>query len=141
VASYFQVGYRTLVRHLQMALRRLSWARAEELVRRPLRHIRSEILGFSCSSYLVVVTELWCQGVPADCEVDDFIRCPDGTKVEGSSLEAERNARGSTIYRAASAGYATLVLPSTKKVTVRVSRKGYTGRLIYRWEEETLTVE
>jgi Zn-dependent peptidase ImmA (M78 family) len=136
IASFFQVGFRTLVRHLQMSLKKLPWSRVDELLRPPLRKIRSELVGFPCNNYLVLVTEHWAPDVPADCEVDDIVGAPKGTRVHGQVLQEVSTVRPGAAFRATNTGIETLELPSGTAVTVRVSRKGFTGRLVYRWEPE-----
>jgi Zn-dependent peptidase ImmA (M78 family) len=140
VASYFQVGYTTLIRHLQLALRRLSWSQAENLVRRPVRELRSEILGQSCPNHLVLVDDFWNTRVPLDCEVGDFIYMPRSIEVDGSLLRPVRTSGQKFLLEALTPGQLSIELSPSASMQVRIARKQYTGRLIYRWEPEVNVV-
>jgi hypothetical protein len=135
IASYFQVGYATLVRHLQVGIKRLSWARAEELLRISPRQIRSGVFGFHSAEPLIIVDEKWVSRVALDCTVGDWIHAPARSSGTGA-VYAHEESTIRVIFNARAPGTGALTLPDGKVITVRIARKNYVGRLKFRWEPE-----
>jgi hypothetical protein len=136
VASYFQVGYTTLIRHLQLSLRRVSWSQADNLVRRPVREIRSEIIGQPCPNHLVIVDDFWNERAPLDCEVGDFIALPRPIQFDEVLLGPIRTSGPMFLLEAMFPGQLIVALSPSRQIRVRIARKQYTGRLKFRWEPE-----
>lgn len=140
VASYFQVGYSTLIRHLQLYLRRITWSQADNLMRRPVREIRAELIGRKCPNHLVVVDDQWNTRVPLDCEIGDLIALPRPAETEETILASVKSPGSMYLLEAVSQGESTILLSPAKQIQVRITRRQYTGLLKYRWERE-VTVE
>jgi Zn-dependent peptidase ImmA (M78 family) len=136
VASYFQVGYTTLIRHMQLALKRISWSQAENFVRPSVREVRSQILGRPCPAHLVVVDEHWNWDVPLDCEVGNMIALRNALNVDETYLSSQKKAGQLLVFEAMSPGQTTVEVGPSQLLRVRIARKQYTGRLAYRWEPE-----
>ena len=135
VAGYFGVGYTTLVHHLRSALKVLPEQRAQALLKISPSKVHSVFLGWRTPYAVVVVDAHWTEKA-IDVEVGDLIFVPSGTKSEGPCIEFSSNIEHGRLFRAARPGIGRLVTNSAWAAFVRVSRRNYVGRAIYRhWEE------
>jgi len=119
------------VTHLQIGLRTISAAQANELAKTHPKEIRALILGQIGSSQVHMVDCSWT-GRAIDCEVDDYVVVPEDSVVEASRLE--RRAR--SILQAVSPGIDRIADAQTKwSAFVRVSPREFVGRSCFRFEE------
>ena len=135
VAGYFGVGYTTLVHHLRSALQVLPDARAKALLKVSPRKAQSLLLGWQTPQTVVAVDAHWT-GRAVDVEAGDLIFVRGRAKSEGSCVEPSSDVEHGRLFRAASPGIGRLEAGTTWSAFVRVSRRYYVGRALYRhWEE------
>ena len=135
VAGYFGVGYTTLIHHLRGALQVLPATRAQALLKVSPRKAQSLLLGWQTSQTVVVVDSHWT-GRAVDVEVGDLIFVQEGAQADGECLEPSPDVEHGELFRAARPGIGRLEAGTTGSTFVRVSRRDYVGRALYRhWEE------
>ena len=135
VAGYFGVGYTTLVHHLRSALQVLPDTRAQALLKVSPRKAQSLLLGWQTPQAVAVVDAHWI-GRPVDVEVGDLIFVRGGAQSEGACIELSSDVEHGRLFRAAMPGIGRLEAGTTWSAFVRVSRRDYVGRALYRhWEE------
>ena len=135
VASYFSVGYTTLIHHMRSALQVLPDTRAQALLKVSPRKAQSLLLGWQTPQTVVVVDAHWT-GRAVDVEVGDLIFVRDGAQSEGACIKPSSDVDHGRLFRAARPGIGRLEAGATWSAFVRVSRREYVGRALYRhWEE------
>ncbi|MDE0069116.1 MAG: ImmA/IrrE family metallo-endopeptidase [Caldilineaceae bacterium] len=135
IAGYFGVGYTTLIYHLRSALQVLPSTRAQALLKVSPRDAQSLLLGFRMPDRVVEVDSCWT-GRAVDVEVDDFIFVRSEAKAEGSCIEPSLDVEHGRLFRAARPGLGRLEAGAAMSAFVRVSRRDFVGRSLYRhWEE------
>jgi Zn-dependent peptidase ImmA (M78 family) len=135
ISNLFGVSYTGLVRHMENALGILSASAAEKLLGTKLKDIRRDFIS-DPKRQLVLVDHLW-KGRPVDLEVGDIALVPTGTVGEGCSLShVETTAKGE-LFEARQPGHGRLTDATSSWANfVRVSRRSFVGRSIYRHLEE-----
>ena len=135
VAGYFGVGYTTLVHHLRSALQILPDSRARALLKVSPRKAQSLLLGWQTPQSVVVVDAHWT-GRAVDVEEGNLIFVRGGAKPEGACIETLPDVEHGRLFRAIKPGIGRLEASSAWSAFVRVSRRDYVGRALYRhWEE------
>ena len=140
LANVFGVGYTTMVDHLAFSLSLISTNHAESLKRVSLSAIKAEILKLKTTENLVVVDQYWPE-VSIDLEMGDLLLVkgtsfsvePDFPKV--ISLLPQTGIQGD-LFQAQTPGIQKVTLASGVESNVRVSRKSFAGRAIWRYEPE-----
>lgn len=135
VAGYFGVGYTTLIHHLRGAIQILPDTRAQALLKVSPRKAQSLLLGWQTSQRVVVVDSHWT-GRAVDAEVGDLILVQGGARSDGECIEPSTDVEHGRLFRAARSGIGRLEAGSTWSTFVRVSRRDYVGRALYRYWEE-----
>lgn len=134
IASYFGVGYTTLIGNLETTLNVLPTARAAELRRSSPKSLRSLLIGEDMTSGgLVVVDDHW-HDRPIDVEVGDLILLPWGRRLQGACI-APHPARKRVVARAVRSGIGA-VYSNSSSLLVRVCRQAYRGLGDYLFEED-----
>ena len=136
VAGYFGVGYTTLIHHMRSALKVLSDRHAQVLLQVNPRKAQSLCLGWEMPCRVVVVDPHWAKRA-IDVEVGDCIFVCDGAQAEGVCIEPMLGVGHGRLIRAARPGIGRLEASTTWSAFVRVSRRDYVGRSLYRHWEET----
>jgi hypothetical protein len=134
IATYFGVGFGTLVNHMCISLGLINRTRAEELLRNQPLDLRGRILGAECRNNLVVADTNWV-GRAIDLEVGDLVCAPPDVLFEGRCTEIVERNSARVVLRAVTTGIGRLAAGPWASF-VRVSRKDYAGRAVYRFEEE-----
>ncbi len=135
VAGYFGVGYTTLIHHMRSALHILPDTQARALLKVKPRKAQSLLLGWETPNPVVVVDDHWT-GRAIDVEVGDSIFIRRDAQYEGACIEPLSGVKHGRLFRAAKPGIGRLEAGATWSAFVRVSRRGYVGRSLYRhWEE------
>ena len=135
IAGYFGVGYTTLIHHLRSALQVLPGTRAQALLKISTRKAQSLLLGWQTPQNVAVVDVYWT-GRAVDVEVGDLILVRDEAQSDGACIEPSSDVEHGRLFRAAKPGIGRLEAGNTWSAFVRVSRRDYVGRALYRhWEE------
>jgi Zn-dependent peptidase ImmA (M78 family) len=136
IAGAFGVGYTTLIQHLSSTLNLLPRSRANELARTSPRQIRSTQLWRETREDLVLVDTQW-DGRAIDIQVGDLVELPPDVVGEGECVSLSEQGKERLLFRGAIPGVGRFHQPSTGWSSgVRVSRRGYVGRSIFRHLEE-----
>ena len=135
VSGYFGVGYATLVQHLRSALQVLPDTRASALLKVSPPKAQSLFLGWQTPDTVKVVDSHWT-GRAIDVELGDLIFVRGGAQSEGVCIEPSSDVEHGRLFRAARPGIGRLEAGTAWSAFVRVSRRDYVGRALYRhWEE------
>jgi Zn-dependent peptidase ImmA (M78 family) len=136
VAGQLGVGYETLVQHMRYSLRLISNTHAKQLVKTTPKQLRHDVLGADRTQRLVLVDLAWAK-VAVDLQVGDLAIVPNTAKLEGRSGVVVGDHELGTIIEACQPGVSRIELPNrTWSAFVRVSRKDFIGRSIYRHLED-----
>lgn len=141
IAAWLGVGYTTLIHHMRSALGMLATSRAEEMLRhRPLA-LRSALIGRECREHLVVADLHW-YGRAIDLQVGEVVQLQAGARIEGGCAEETEQLAKSVFARAVRPGIGRVVVTEANwSAYLRLSRKNYSGRSAYRFEEEAEDAE
>jgi Zn-dependent peptidase ImmA (M78 family) len=131
LASYFGVGYQTIISHMAQGLRVITQAHALTLERATPKEIRAKLVPDATTTNLYVVDHAW-RGRAIDCSVGDYLLTPTEAVSEGMCLNWTRP--GLAIAR--QPGLGRVIVGSDWAGFVRVSRANYTGRSCFRFDEE-----
>jgi hypothetical protein len=136
LACWFGVGYRTLIDHAEFSLRILSTSHAEALRQVTPRQIKLSLLGKDDIGSLIYVDKHWT-GRAIDAQVGDTILLPKGTVHSNNKLQQINSTNAYEIFQAMAAGRDRFLDPNTGWAAfIRVSKRDFTGRCIYRHLEE-----
>lgn len=136
VAGQLGVGYETLVKHLNYSLKQISDAQTERLLKSTPRQIRHSLVSSNPAPHLVIVDRAWIS-VAVDLEVGELAILPEDVSLEGQSVSVidhhslgllvEGRIPGITRGETQDGSWASFI---------RVSRKDFIGRSIYRHLED-----
>lgn len=135
LSNLFGVGYTTFIHHLEGALRMLSREQAKALRKVSPSRAQAMATGWESDSAVCVVDECW-HGRPIDIEVGDLVKLHGSPTIDGNCVESVVDSHQDHMLRALRPGISRLETQSGRSAFVRVSRRNYTGRLIFRHEEE-----
>jgi len=135
ISNLFGVTYSGLIHHMANSLGILSGSNAEKLLHIKLRDIRADFIT-APKRQLVLVDKFW-KARAIDLEVGDLVLAPWNAVCEGRCLiHIERTAKGE-LLEASQPGHGRFAdSASDWACFVRVSRRFYVGRSIYRHLEE-----
>ena len=131
ISGYFGVGYSALIHHLWKSLRLLSGSHAENLLKVGRRKAQAQALGWDSTSTVWIVDPHWT-GRAIDVEVGDVLQVHGDSACEGSCLVDERVSRGERLYRACQPGIGKICAATGWAGYVRVSRRAFVGRSVFR---------
>lgn len=136
VAGQLGVGYQTLVQHLRYSLRLISSTHAQQLLKTTPKQLRSSLLGSDTARHLLIVDNAWTK-VAIDLQVGELAVLPTNVRLEGGSVNAVGSHTLGLIIEGCAPGI-TRVESHDKlwAAFIRVSRKDFTGRSIYRHLED-----
>lgn len=130
------MGYQTLVNHLQYSLRLISTYHAGKLLTTSPKAIRKEILGVSDVAHLVIADEAWTS-VAIDLQVGDSAIIPANSTIDGDAVSEEGCVSMGKKIHARRPGIARVYNTKSAWASyIRVSRKAFEGRAIYRHLED-----
>jgi hypothetical protein len=137
VAVQLGVGYETLVSQLRWSLGLLSEQQADQLARTSPAAIRASILGETCPDRFLVVADRAWRDVPIDLQVGDFAIVPDVCRIEGRSIRSLGPHDLGRLVMGCTPGISRIESADGDWASfVRVSRRHFSGRSIYRHLEE-----
>jgi hypothetical protein len=135
IASYFGVGYSTLIHHMTNGLGLLDRTAAQGLLGVQPKDIRRQLTG-RIDSNLVVVDNHW-NDRPIDVQVGDVVHLPMNAEIEGSCAYLLSTLSTGRLFEARAQGIGRFYIDKPRwSAFVRVSRRNYTGRSRYRFLEE-----
>jgi Zn-dependent peptidase ImmA (M78 family) len=136
VAGQLGVGYQTLVQHLRYSLRLISSTQAQQLLKTTPKQLRCSLLGNDATRYLLLVDSAWTK-VAIDLQVGDLAILPPNVRLEGESASHVGNHALGLIIEGRAPGITRAESHDRSWAAfVRVSRKNFTGRSIYRHLED-----
>jgi Zn-dependent peptidase ImmA (M78 family) len=140
IATEFGVGYASLITHLNVMMRDIPDSVSERLLKHKPKSIRIALLegvvGNTSGSYLSIVDQYWGNEKLSVC-TGDYILAPLSTMCDKDCVEHLTGSMLGEIFRAKQPGIGELFIPQlSRPVQVRVSRRNFTGRSIYRHLEE-----
>ncbi|PYS88510.1 MAG: Zn peptidase [Acidobacteria bacterium] len=136
VAGQLGVGYQTLVQHLRYSLRLISSTHAQQLLKITPKKLRHSLLGSDAARHLLIVDCAWTK-VSIDLQVGDMAILPTDVRLEGESANAIGSHELGLIIEGHVPGIMRVELHDRSWAAfVRVSRKDFTGRSIYRHLED-----
>lgn len=136
LSCQFNAGYSSLAKHMHWGLALLTHKQHDFLLNYQPKHLRMELLGEDCPGGLVVSDKNWAS-VPIDLQVGDYAIIPEDIIVPGPSLQYAKQIKNGILVSASQPGITRLQTKAGDWSTyVRVCRKDFTGRSIYRHLEE-----
>lgn len=136
IAGWLGVGYTTLIYQMAMSLNLFTRRDAEALLHFTPKEIREDLFVQSVMGNVIVVDAHW-KDRAIDVQVGDHIRLPTDIEYEGSSLAPLPDHEEGAIYEASSPGVGRFLHSASEWCSyVRVSRRGYVGRSIFRHLED-----
>ncbi len=135
IAGELDVGYSTLLGHMQFQLDMVTERWRGERSRVTPKELRAEIVGSQPPNRVVVIDEFW-DDVPIDFEVGDVLAIRRELPIGDCAVLADF-AENHTwrLLQAAKSGRSQLTV-SGRQVSIRVARSGFCGDLRYRFLEE-----
>jgi Zn-dependent peptidase ImmA (M78 family) len=136
VAGQLGVGYSTLVQHMRWSLRLILGQQAEELLKATPQQLRRHVLGHDATRHLVIADCTWST-VAIDLQVGDVAILPQGATVEGASARVTGAHEMGVMVTGITPGISRAESADGSWAGfVRVSRKDFAGRSIYRFLED-----
>ena len=136
VACQFGVGYETIITHLRYALGVLPTHQTERLLQSSPKAIKERLLKKAFPTHLVLVDLAWKQDIPIDLEVGDGVFLTFQALAENERL-CPQSFEGGSLFLATKPGISKVTaVGNSWAAFVRISKKGFTGRSIYRHLED-----
>ena len=136
VAGCLGVGYQTLIEQMRWAHHLISREQYRDLLSTSPQRLRQELLPNQHTQDLVFVDRAWV-GHAVDLSVGDVCLLPKGVRHEGKSLARLGDEQFGWSFTAFCAGITRVELPDEQWAAfVRVSRKNFVGRSIFRHLED-----
>ena len=131
IAGWLGVGYSTLIHHMRSSLGMLSKPQVKVLLSVQPKRIRQQIVGRATSTDCFLLNHPWT-GRALDMQVGDVALVDTSSTLEGGLLELAGAApNGLWIAEAIAPGIGRIATP-TWATFVRVRRRGFVGRSIFR---------
>lgn len=134
-SNYFGVGYSTMVHHMRSGLRVLPNIHAAALLRVSPRKAQAQALGWESQDTVWIVDSHW-NGRAIDVEVGDLVFVQARPALEGRCVAQIEDMRGGRLFRADEPGIGKFCDANGWSAFVRVSRRAFVGRSIFRHLEE-----
>jgi len=138
VVSQLGVGYGTLLNHMYWTQKNISRGAFDRLKQYTPKAIRNELLGsiHEDPGFILLVDRQW-NYVPIDLQVGHVAIVQNDINVKGKCLELLESSHNKTIIRATTPGVCSIENDAGSWASfVRVSRKDFQGRSVYRHLEE-----
>ena len=131
ISNYFGVGYSTLIHHLSRGLYLLPHSSAEKLLKVRPGRAQAQAIGWESEDKVWVVDPHW-RGRAVDVEVGDLLLTAGETGYEGICLEGVEGFWDRRLFRACRPGLGKISNTEGWSAFVRVSRRAFVGRSIFR---------
>jgi Zn-dependent peptidase ImmA (M78 family) len=135
LSNLFGVGYLAFLTHIHYSLGMINKTQHDSLNRIQPAKIKKDILGEAFNKHLVIIDCSWPSS-SIEIQVGDRIIIMDEGKMQGQALVSINNNQKS-MYEAINPGISILTRESSSTtITIRVSKKSFQGRSIYRYLED-----
>jgi Zn-dependent peptidase ImmA (M78 family) len=136
MASFFGVGYTTLIDHLALTLMQINQQQRDYLKRVKPKDLKA-IFGGEAQSEVFIADEFW-RGRPVDMEVGDILVLQTGSILEDNSRLSEYEvSRSQPIFKAISRGYARAFHEGSGwSINIRIAPKQYEGLAQHRFLDD-----
>lgn len=136
IAWNFGVGYETLVKHMCFGLRLIQESDVLTLMNLKPKDIKKQFVPDSTNFNVIPIDSNW-SGRPIDIFMDDVVVLSERIDYAGQCITTDHSDSHQTILKGIAPGIGQIHFIGTEKsLFIRVSRKGYVGRSIYRHLEE-----
>jgi Zn-dependent peptidase ImmA (M78 family) len=136
IAGHLGVGYETIIQHMRWSLQMLTDEQAKRLLKKTPKQIRRSLLSEDTSSRLLVVDRFWDK-VAVDLQVGDNAILPRGVLTENKVVRVVGDHDLGVLAEAEAPGTERAVVSGLSwAVNIRVSRKSYVGRGLFRHLED-----
>jgi hypothetical protein len=137
VAGVLGVGYATLVQHLCWSLQLLDHSRLEDLLRTTPKQLRSVLLGDDAASHIIAADRDWPMHLPIDLQVGEGAIVPHDAEIDGNTAVVRGTVDSGRLVLATAPGVSRIESACERwSVFLRVSRRDFIGRSIYRHLED-----
>lgn len=137
LACQMGVGYETILRHMWRTLHMISQPQAEALLKKTPKQIRREIIGSDTPDHIVITDMAWT-AVPIDLQVGEKAIVPDTVISDSSHVRMIAALDSGLLLEARRPGITRLTTgDGSWSAFVRISRREFTGRSIYRHLEDS----
>ncbi len=137
VAGQLGVGYETLIQNMRWSLGMLAQDRAKDLLRVSPKELRTTVLNGDLASHLLIVDRSWNNKVAADLQIGDWAILPHGTSLEQRVVRVVGDHEMGVLVEARRPGTERALLSHEEWViNIRVSRRQYVGRSLFRHLED-----
>lgn len=136
IAGWLGVGYETLIVHMRASLGILGNGNANALRKATPKAIKSDLLGEERQENLVVIDRFWA-GRAVDLQVGDYVLGMPGVESDKTCIRVVQDDGQESILQAVGIGLGRIMhRDSGWSSFVRISRRGYVGRSIFRHDAE-----
>jgi len=135
VSGWLGVGFETLVHHMRLSLKLISYSRYKQLLKTDLTSLRAGMIGQSTNNDIWILDELW-NGRDVHMQIGDYVT---GLSTRGTErfLNAVSPSAGQKVFSVSRIGECAAFLETSgRKVKLRVSRKEFIGFYEFRYLEE-----
>jgi len=136
VSKVFGVGYSSLLNHMRNSLKLITYKHFVELKKITPKKIRENIFGLDISSELFICDEKW-NGRPVDIQIGDIIMTSENISSNGKNLKYLGQQNKFHLFEGIKPGIDRFESSKSHWTSfVRISRREYEGRSMYRHLEE-----
>jgi len=137
VSCQLGVGYETLIQHSFRSLNLIPSYRATDLLKITPKEIKSMVLGNMANEGHLIIADPYWNAVPIDLQVGDRAILPKGIVLEGTCVTPIASCPLGQVVEGHAPGIGRAESKETKwSVFMRVSRKDFEGRSVYRHLED-----
>lgn len=137
LACQLGVGYETILRHMWRTLHLISKAQAEALMKKTPKQIRRATIGTDTPDHLIIADRAW-NTVPIDLQVGEKVLVPGPIASDCVQLAVVTALDSEVLLEALNPGITRIATADgTWSAFVRISRREFSGRSIYRHLEDS----
>jgi Zn-dependent peptidase ImmA (M78 family) len=137
IASWLGVGYTTLVYQMTTNLGFVNRNQQKALLSIHPKGIKNDLLGFDSNSHLIIMDKHWDSN-SIEIQVGDLILVQEPCIKEGTTIEQVPVDTERTLFKGVKPGISRITKDEARfGIFVKVSRRGYVGRNIFRHEVDS----
>ena len=136
LSCFFGVGYETLINHMLYTAKLLRKENSVALLRAKVKNIKQSIIGEECTTGLTIIDEFWRMD-NIDIEVGDLVLLPHNSSALSDNAMFIKTINEGMLYKVTKPGIINITINGIiDAVNLRIMRKNYIGRSIYKNLEE-----